>query len=81
MINGKYFTAEQRGLLEDSLSTEKCITKFTFDCLVKSNLYSFYGYDERIKAKVYILYKHHLNLGLPAWLHVYDDTRRFGKGK
>lgn len=75
MINGKYFTANHNGDLKETLNTEQCIQKFIADTLIKTGIYTFYCYDERIKAKRYILYKHHLNLGLPTWLHVYDHTK------
>ena len=68
----RYTSAYHRGSLSECLETEHEITFLAFQKLIKSKLYHFYAYDERIKANRYIIYDVKGNLGLPTWLHEYE---------
>lgn len=71
----RYTSAYHRGSLKDCLSTEKTISFLTFQKLIKSKLYHFYAYDERIKANRYIIYEIPGNLGMPTWLFEYEEKK------
>lgn len=69
----RYTSAYHRGSLDDCLQTEKPIAFLTFQKLIKSKLYHFYAYDERFKANRYIIYDVSSNIGMPTWLHEYEE--------
>lgn len=69
----KYFTMKHCGGLKEAMQTLSPIEKTTFDKLVKEEIYIFYAYDERIKARRYILKQMEKNYGLPVWLILFDE--------
>lgn len=72
-MKNKYRTAYHRGGLKECLETEQPIEEENFMKLIKSGMYEYYGYDERIKAERFILINMEKNLGLPTWLHLYNE--------
>lgn len=69
------FIAYHRGSLKECIETEKPISYDAFFKLVKSGLYVFYAYDERIKAYRYIIKDIEKNYNLPTWLHYYGKRK------
>ena len=55
--------------LSDCISTEKNITNIELETIY--NEYTYYAYDERIKAHRFILHLHSQYNFLPTWIHIY----------
>lgn len=66
------FTCKHCGGLNESIDTELPISDEVFVALVKSGVYSFYSYDERIDADRYLINDIPSNLGLPQWINDYE---------
>lgn len=71
----RYFTCEHRGGLKESLDTERPLTYKIGRLLIRCHVYLYYGYDKRLCAKRYLLREHHLCLGMPTWINVYDKPK------
>ena len=69
-----WFTAEHRGGLKECIKTEGRITKEVAEKLIGSNIYKYYAYDTRIKAHRYILIDMENNIGMPTWIHLYENN-------
>lgn len=69
----KIKTACHRGGLKETLETEHDIQYEIFNILVSSGIYEFYAYDERIHAMRFLICDIPHNLGLPQWLHLYEE--------
>lgn len=65
------YTAKHAGGLKECIESELPINYDLAYDLIKSNIYQYYGYDEKSKAHRYLLRNHINNIGLPTWLHLY----------
>jgi len=71
------FTCYHSGGLKEALDTEKPIKLSTAFDLIKSGIYRFYGYDDRIGAQRYILsdFDYPSCVGLPTWINLYESRQ------
>lgn len=68
--------AYHRSTLKECIETEGFITYHLARILLKTKIYRFYAYDERINANRYLIYQIENNVGMPQWLYEYLDMSK-----